>query len=188
MIIGLGSKSNVGKDHAALYMQKSLNALTKQPVVIIKFADALKEIVSLISGIPIRELENPTIKNMYLPLFNKTVRQILVEVGTDLFRTWDENIWIKTLQIKYNFDNSDMIYIISDVRFPNELEWINSLDFGYTIRINRALAPIINHPSETALDDYVKKFTWVIDNNSSIDSFEYELEQICQVLYAYGEF
>jgi hypothetical protein len=56
-------------------------------------------------------------------------------------------------------------WIITDLRFPNELEAIKKRN-GLTIRINRPGLEENNHISETALDN--ADFDYVIDNNTSL--------------------
>lgn len=58
-------------------------------------------------------------------------------------------------------------WIITDVRFPNEVKAIKDRD-GILIRVNKNLKTIDNHPSETALDNYTG-FNYAIDNNGSIE-------------------
>lgn len=81
-------------------------------------------------------------------------------------------------------------WIITDTRFPNELKAIKDRN-GITIRVNRltgrqidiastyfqnGVKPIIEHPSETALDK--AEFDYVIDNNSDIQSLIEKVREI----------
>jgi len=131
-----------------------------------------------------------------------TPRKLMQLIGTDLFRDkLLNNIWVNALFADYkkpaqiaiettggytnyptsvNFPN----WIITDVRFPNEVEAIKKRG-GIVIRINRNNYPterddikltqraetflsgnIPEHESETALDN--TEFDYVIDNNSDI--------------------
>lgn len=113
-----------------------------------------------------------------------TYRELLQYFGTDLLRKQlHEDVWVNALFSGYkpidrrteqDPDDSNINYpnwIITDMRFPNEIEAVKSKG-GITIRVNR-LNPQMqsfeqaNHPSETALDD--AKFDWTIDNNGTID-------------------
>ena len=143
-----------------------------------------------------------------------TVRQLLQKVGTDAMRdVIHENVWVnalfadyKKLKIKVfdrNFDEYTHIenypnWIITDVRFPNELQAIKNRG-GISIRVNRDLPCEIckltkterrgkqcfeitcpngrpNHPSETALDN--AEFDYVIENNESIENLIEKVKQI----------
>jgi len=96
-------------------------------------------------------------KNRYL-----TSREIMQIVGTDIFRNFfDDNIWVNATLNNIKKD-SYPISLISDVRFPSE---VNSIlkNNGYIIRLTRD--PNIGkdmHSSEKSLDD----FNW--DNNKNI--------------------
>jgi hypothetical protein len=78
-------------------------------------------------------------------------------------------------------------WIVTDMRFPNELEAIKNRE-GITIRVNRdirckdGLADIVGrmkeeqHPSETALDDAT--FDYTIDNNGTIEELIEKVKEI----------
>ena len=77
---------------------------------------------------------------------------------------------------------SDDNWIITDMRFPNELEAVKKHN-GITIRINRGLVErtgnMIQEPehiSETALDNY--EFTHVISNNGTIEELIERVKEI----------
>lgn len=86
-----------------------------------------------------------------------TPRDILIRVG-GLYRSIDPQFWVKKLfdQIKLREQAQLGTYVITDVRFKNEMEWVKKHG-GITVRIERdeqfTGAPI-NDPSETELDDY----------------------------------
>ena len=106
-------------------------------------------------------------------------RELLQKLGTDLGRTNNPNVWVncvkeivKALQTEYDF------VLIPDVRFPNEMDWIDIPFFTFTIRVNRQNedgTPYINHlteeqkqhPSEIALDNY--RFNYEIYNQNIND-------------------
>lgn len=122
-----------------------------------------------------------------------TVRQFLQWFGTDACRNnVHENVWVNALMNKYKLELSEgwvptyndpdnincyppaePIYpnwIISDVRFQNEIEAIKDKG-GIILRIERNTGIKDFHPSEVALDSY--NFEHVIDNNGTI----YELRE-----------
>ena len=139
-----------------------------------------------------------------------TPRILLQQIGTDLFRNQlHPNTWvnatfanyksiyqgIKTSKEKIGGDGllkdfpkceQSLIYptwIITDVRFPNELEAIKKHN-GITIRINRGLiertGKMIQEPehiSETALDN--AEFDYIIENDCTIDNL---IEKVREIL------
>jgi len=123
-----------------------------------------------------------------------TYRELLQLLGTEIMRDKvHPNVWVNALfadyhptpnksmdesfmeqfvtgssEIHYKFPN----WIITDMRFPNELEAVKAKD-GITIRVTRPDSKDGYkffgdlHPSETALDD--AKFDYVIDNDGTIE-------------------
>jgi len=120
-----------------------------------------------------------------------TPRKLLQLLGTEAGRNiLHPNIWVNALFADYvcndcgqkecptdEEDTGQMIHrsfpswIITDVRFPNEVERIKDKG-GIVIRVNRdngTRAIDVNpHPSETALDDF-SDFDYVIENDGSIE-------------------
>ena len=105
-------------------------------------------------------------------------RTLLQLYGTDIARKrFDDQFWIKKMAERINNDTESDIIIITDVRFPNEIEdiydYVNDCRI-VPIRINRELnrTHVINeHPSETALDDY-QFWEYIVDNNSTLDELK----------------
>lgn len=218
-----------------------------------KFAGKVKQIVSLLTGISVGDLEKPEVKNRILGkewnryvitrqyqsagydyLYKKyyfttqdeadsfedqtsdsaityepiTVRQLLQQVGTDAMRdVIHPNAWINALFVDYeplNLRNglrgiedrkeANLIYpnwIISDVRFPNELKAIKDRG-GIVIRVNRLETFMENkaksmkdgnyevHQSEIALDDAT--FDYIINNDGTLDDLLNKVKYILKTL------
>lgn len=155
-----------------------------------------------------------------------TYRELLQYIGTDLLRNQlHDNVWVNALFSKYKpnicsgvthcalagkFEISCNLcpeypnWIITDVRFPNEVKAIKDRD-GINIRVNRGkpfvevtkTVPIYSdgedyskeqtiigkkqitlkeHISETALDDYT--FDYIIDNNNAIEELIEKVKDI----------
>jgi len=102
-------------------------------------------------------------------------RVLLQSYGTDIARKrFDDHFWIKTMANRINDTKNIDVIIVTDVRFPNELEDISSYTKGWRIvpiRIEREIPrnQIMNeHVSETALDDY-KFWEYIVDNNGTLE-------------------
>jgi len=92
--------------------------------------------------------------------------------GTEYRRKQNEDYWVEKLLAKLDDENN--LYVIDDVRFPNEANAIKMLG-GALVRINRNNIPCgadLTHLSETALDDY--KHYNIIINNIDIDRDHYK--------------
>lgn len=146
-----------------------------------KFAQKLKEIASILTGISVDKFEDQEFKRQPLdrswtyPIqlhgeerwVEMTVREFLQRLGTNSIRNnLHSNTWVNALfsdYLKYpKWDNSEFkdVYpnwVITDVRFPNEYEAIK-LRGGIIIRkfgAEEFSSAIQNlHESETALDNY----------------------------------
>lgn len=90
------------------------------------------------------------------------------EIGTDLFRNWQPSIWVDIAERKLldKSQHNDII-IISDCRFPNELELIRKHG-GVLIHVVRPSLNISRkheHESEIALEGF--------------DDFDYKIVNDC---------
>lgn len=114
-----------------------------------------------------------------------TPRDILQSLGTDYGRRMlHPNIWINALFEDYHSgikmsDYTESKWIITDSRFPNDVERVKSLG-GICIRVNRdsCNGRSNEHESETALDKY-DGFNHIIDNNGSIEDL---IEKVREIL------
>ena len=133
MIIGICGFKGSGKDTVADYLVEHKN-FTK-----ISFASVLKDIIAIIFNWDRNMIEGNTPENRLLreredkwwsdKLGVKcTPRWAMQNIGTDIFRKYfNDNIWLYTLQKRLE-DNKDKNYVVSDVRFPNEIEFLQSIN------------------------------------------------------------
>lgn len=105
-------------------------------------------------------------------------RVLLQTYGTEIARKrFDDHFWIKTMAERINGDTENDVLIVTDARFPNEIEDIQAYINGWRvvpIRINRDIprdAIQQEHPSEVALDDYCC-FEYIIDNNGTLEDLK----------------
>lgn len=164
-----------------------------------KFADKLKEIACMLIGCTREQLEDQEFKKSFLYLewgywqtsniFKQmTVREFLQKLGTNAMRNGlHENVWVNALMCDYkpeSYKRIDVVYtasslpnwIITDTRFPNELEAVKKHD-GITIKITRPNCVTADlHPSETALDDV--KFDYEIINDGTIQDLVLKVKEV----------
>lgn len=168
-----------------------------------KFAGKLKQIASLLTGIPVSNFEDQKFKTtglsdewdytMHGVPTQMTVREFLQKLGTEALRdNLHLNVWVNALMADYYcLDDTERIYmddvidysncifpkwIITDLRFPNELKSVLDRD-GITIRVTRPGTAVGVHPSETALDSY--PFKYEILNDGSLEDL---LEKVRNIL------
>ena len=91
-----------------------------------------------------------------------TGRHILQVMGTDIFRNIYGNVWVDAC-LKNIKDDGPELAIVTDCRFPNEVQGIQAAG-GKVIRFLRApFAGHDEHTSETALDNHTG-FDHIFDN------------------------
>jgi hypothetical protein len=167
-----------------------------------KWAGKLKEVASLISGIPVEKFEDQEFKQTYMgPEWDKylpnidrpermTVRDYLQILGTEAMRDGlHTNTWVNALLADYKhttvFDNEGIAravypnWIITDTRFPNELHAVRQTGLACVIKVERKQLTDVGatHSSETALD-HITDWDYVIDNNGSIEDLKRQLSEI----------
>lgn len=96
-----------------------------------------------------------------------TGREVLQYVGTEVFRSINQNVWANATINKIKKDASEFA-LICDVRFPSEVEAIKNAG-GRVIRLTKNGDKPTTHESESALDK--NKFDWskfdhVMDNEN----------------------
>ena len=173
-IIGFSGKKQSGKSTAVFDIMRRLR---NDGVAFceLSFAAYLKEIASRCFRIDPALYETEAGK--LTPICSgMTVREVLQYLGTDVIRRLDGNAWVNAWRASVEdwtstgFGLNPDVIVVPDVRFPNEVEAIQS-EGGVVIRLTRApFAESDKHESETALDDFVEpggsvEFDYVLDNS-----------------------
>lgn len=156
-----------------------------------KFAEKLKQIASLLTGVSIEMWEDQEFKKLDMnPEWGMTYRTFLQKLGTEAMRDGlHTNVWVNTLFADYKADFSksetwgiegvsNPVYpnwIITDLRFPNEMEAVVEKG-GITIRVVRPGTSTGTHPSETAIDNYIMHYE--IINDGTIEDLVERVREI----------
>lgn len=206
-LIILTGKAQSGKDSSCLFA-KSLIENSGYSAKIYAFADPLKQLCCDLFNTP-RELcwgnnqEKDTLTHYRwadfpLPISeinrimkyecglknsilsdNVTIREMLQVWGTNIFRLYEPDCWVNATIGSINKESPDFA-IISDARFPNEIELLSN----FTPTVIRLLRNPLNsnHKSETALDDYdfsrCGRVVTVDNADISIDEKNIKLEKV----------
>lgn len=209
MIIGINGKIGSGKDTVGRIIQYLTDDLNKNNPKgftewvdggfhasdwkIKKFAGKMKQIASLLTGIPIEMFEDQEFKKQEMPeCWNKlqqsgrskvsmsmTYREFLQKLGTEAMRNGlHENVWVNALFADYN--SIDKLIRITEEgleeweegNYPNwiitDMRFENELEAvvkkgGITIRVVRPGTVVGNHPSEVALDGFIMHYEIIND-------------------------
>jgi hypothetical protein len=176
-LLGIAGKKKSGKDLAAKYIQDILRK--KDPSRLtgaVGFADGVKSVAAEALSINRMTFFEDKNKEKLFRIGKDTEltgREILQRVGTELFRVgMCDDFWVHRL-MKVISDQPDFFMVVTDVRFPNEVEAIEAAG-GIIIHLNRETGLTDDHPSETSLDSYT--FPCEINNDGTKEELYKELE------------
>lgn len=175
--IGIIGKLGSGKTSLANYLAKEF--LYRR----ISFADPMKQMAKEFFNVEKGD-----------PLY----RELMQKLGTDWFRSVDEDVWVKHLLGR---TKGQKRLVIDDVRFPNEAAGLLGagwkllyLDCREEIRIERVTQrdgsfdpACLTHPSETGVDEIIQQYEsqlYYIDAEVSAD----EVNEYVNNLFKYGVF
>ncbi len=203
MIIGLIGVKNSGKTTAAHILTEFLG-----PCLITSFADKLKRTCSEVFDIPLNHFEDRKAKedlhedkyilaSHILKVFDSfgingndtklmqmagtkynSNRELLQIVGTDILRSHDEDIHVKTI-----YPVKGLCTIIGDCRFESEAKYLDNLG-AYLIYIedseSESLVTDASHQSEKEVIAKTYKYAnYVVDNTTKdMSELRKQLEQI----------
>jgi len=179
-VVGISGWARSGKDTAADYL------VEKHGYQKFSFAKPMKEAMyKLDPRITVNEVQNTSLRvgvDVYgwegLKERSPHVRGLLQRFGTEVGREmFGDDFWVD-----YALDSipDGAKAVIADVRYPNEADAIKKLG-GIVIRVVRdGVEPANEHPSESALNDYV--FDVEIHNNKDIETLNSYVESVVQKL------
>jgi hypothetical protein len=168
-LIGLCGHMGAGKDAAAALL--AMVGYSRMA-----FADRVRvEVVNAIEGGMVPRaalgvayvadwLMSATVEEVWAKPTSDRMRKLLQWWGTDFRRSQDPDYWVKEA---LNVMALSTRYVVSDVRFPNEVEFIRKHG-GVIWRIDRETTPngIPGHASESAVDTIQPD--QVVDNRGTL--------------------
>lgn len=185
LILITGRKFN-GKDTVANYLHN------KYEYTQLAFAEPLKHICKILFGFTNEQLYGST-KETLDERWKITPRRVLQYMGTEMFRKGlkdllpdiGENIWIKCMEYKLAdmFDSQKRI-IISDARFPNEMNLAKTFSRTLKIRVTRPYANTSKdvHASEIEIE-HLDVDVEILNDGTLEDLYE----NIDEILKEYGK-
>lgn len=119
MIVGILGKKGSGKSTVARYLVR------RHKFVRMSFATPLKKMLTRGLGLPRKFTTDPTLKEGPNPLLNhKTPRYAMQTLGYEWGRQYlGEDFWVKHLANRMPKDRN---IVIDDVRFDNEVQWLQT--------------------------------------------------------------
>jgi hypothetical protein len=177
-IIAFGHQKFTGKDTLIRFCIDVLRPRSKGLKIIRRsFADCLYDVCYMMynwAGFQPRAyyLDHPYAKNNILKN-GKTVREILIEIGTPVMRAYDDNVWINACLMQNNYD----VLFIGDLRFPNEFAAVRNLE-GTLIRVTRPGLEVPTDIADTALNGWEDAWDETVENNDCLNKLHKEAERI----------
>jgi ABC-type uncharacterized transport system ATPase subunit len=196
-IIGLVGFIGSGKNTVADYLVSTHDFQS------VSFAGHLKDAVAAIFGWPRYLLEGNTGESRIWreqsdPYWSEklnmvvTPRWVLQHLGTDVLRHhFADDLWIWSLEKVLRFVSRN--YVVTDVRFPNEIKMIRSLMGGEIWWVQRGMLPewintATNHPelmSSMHPMTHSSEYAWlsygdfkIIDNDVCLNSLYDQIDQL----------
>ncbi len=176
--IGLISPQSGGKDYVGSWLQKNIERKCK----IVKFATKLTEVVAAALCVDDLSLfqDRAWKEKKIFQWQNKIVsaRDVQISLGTDILRKLvDDDIWVTAFNKAYS--DPSILYIATDVRFPNEMDFIQQNN-GIVVYIDNREALTYQHRKENGVTHSSEKLMWslhygdiipdyVLDNNNFDD-------------------
>lgn len=191
VVFGMTGRKRSGKDTSGERLVRD------HGFVRIAFADALKEACIDIFGFTEEQVYGDDLKEVVDEYWGYSPREVLQKVGTELFREAisqehvlpdiGKNIWVRTIERKIlNLaKQGHRRFVITDVRFPNELAFLKESQFNaYSIKVIRQAVmdetdPTKLHASEAAIDSF--KCDFDINNDGTIEELYTAIDQIVRM-------
>jgi hypothetical protein len=140
----------------------------------VSFAKPLKDVVKYLYDFNDEQLYG-SLKETIDPRYNVTPRYLLQYIGTELFRTWDHDYWIKIFEYK----NSNIeCFVLDDIRFNNECDLFHKMG-GIVIKVVRHNNSNTNkHLSEMG----IKNYDYKIYNDGSYEDLFNSLHELFEYI------
>lgn len=150
-IIGLTGYAGTGKDTVRQILTR------KHEFHGLAFADPIRSMIEqllLDAGLGVEYLHNRQLKEQPIPALGVSYRHMAQTLGTEWGRALRPDFWLRlaTETLHAHAERGRSHFVISDVRFQNEVDWVRAHG-GVLWRIDRAwAAPVRFHESERDIE------------------------------------
>ncbi|EIU7173476.1 deoxynucleotide monophosphate kinase [Pseudomonas aeruginosa] len=178
-LIGLTGRARSGKDTAANYLAAQFGLL------VYALASPLKLALLDMLNLPGSALEGPA-KEQPLPWLGKSPRELMQLLGTE----WGRNLvhpqlWLMLADMNLSNHLEAMPqaqgFVISDVRFDNEADWIRAKG-GVVVHLRRQVgAEVAAHSSESGITPGARDL--FISNDGSLNDLYQTLDEVMALLH-----
>lgn len=150
-LLGIHGKARVGKDTVADYLVQNHGYIRNG------LADPLKRAAQHMFFLTDAQRDSDELKEIVIPYWGMSPRQMFQKLGTEGGRmVFGDDLWLKRWTYHYNTYKDHTNYVVSDIRFSNEADYVRSLG-GIIIHVTRDSArgmlvgDTVKHASEATL-------------------------------------
>lgn len=179
-LLGIHGKARTGKDTIAAHLVNHHGYIRNG------LADPLKRAAQQMFMLTDAQRDSDELKEIVIPYWGMSPRQMFQKLGTEGGRNvFGDEIWLKRWTYHYDTYKAHTNYVVSDVRFNNEAEYVRSLG-GIIIHVTRASAPsllagdTVKHASEGTLP--VQPHDFVIANDGTKKDLIEKIDQVVAAL------
>ncbi len=160
-----------GKDSCADILMKHYPFFQRK-----SFARPIKDIVKIALDMTEEQVNGTEEQKEEIdPRWGISGRQACQIIGTDLFRERFPGIWVKNLHERMKQPKEH--YVVSDLRFDDEVEMIKSYPgTSVIIKVVRPIEKTDHHKSDLGIDS--KYVDYIIDNNGTLEDLEQKVLNI----------
>jgi hypothetical protein len=182
LIIGLTGLAGAGKDTVADRLCGS-HGFERHA-----FAEPIRDMLTALltgAGIDYAHLFERDLKELPVPGIGISGRRMMQTLGTEWGRSLDTELWVRVAAVTLGLDdlpNTSPVHdriVLTDVRFPNEAEWIRSLG-GYIWRVVRPAPAVAEHVSEQHINQLPCDLS--IDNSGTLEDLHDEVDFFTRVI------
>lgn len=182
MLIGITGKAGSGKDTIANILVEDFDFKRYA------FADAVRDVALAIDPYVFRNGIYTRLSEMVDDIgWDKAKREyaeprrLLQVIGTEAGRQLvGENVWVDIVKRKWTDDGKPNA-VITDMRFPNEFEWVHNLSEGITLTVERPDNPdaiASTHASEA----YSFKTKYTLTNNHTLETLRMSIHHLMSII------
>jgi len=169
-LIGLTGVAGAGKDSVRSILEKHYDYDG------LAFADPIRDMLTALLdsiGLSGEWLTDRELKEKDIPELGLSYRKMAQALGTEWGRQLKESLWLDIAAAKIamyrQYDSPGVV--ISDVRFPNEAEWVKAQGGVVWKIIRPGVEPVRAHASEALVNTL--PYDYVIDNRGSIADLDH---------------
>lgn len=193
--IAITGKANSGKNTLGKLLSEEFvrrGNLCEPITKYIAFADPVKNIARLMfPNLPRKYLVGPskfrtkTIPGAFKNGIPLTVRQLLIDIGTEIGRQYNDSVWLDAFDVAFKkAEKAYKVVIVTDVRFRNEFDHLKKQGFFHIKLLrNSDSTSISSHISETNQESIKnEEFDYILDNNGSLDDLKEKVKKIVDLI------